>query len=202
MKILSKADLESLDKYHRINLINTLSGIKSASLIGTSDTEGMTNLSIFNSTCHIGANPGSLGFIMRPISVERHTYANIKSTNHYTMNIVAQGFYTQAHQTSAKYDKLTSEFDACDLTEEYIHGFKAPFVKEANIKIGLVFIEEHLIYNGTILMVGEIEVIAIEEKGINESGHVDHNILNTAGVSGLDTYYTVKELSRLPFARP
>ena len=41
----------------RIALINSLSGFKSLNLIGTINNQGQTNLAIFNSVVHIGANP-------------------------------------------------------------------------------------------------------------------------------------------------
>ena len=46
-----------------------------------------------------------------------------------------------AHYTSAKFDKEESEFEECHLTEEYLDGFTAPFVKESRLKIGMKFEE-------------------------------------------------------------
>ena len=73
---------------------------------------------------------------MRPFSVERHTYNNIKETNYFTINHINKEIYKQAHQTSARYDKDVSEFDECGLTPEYSDTIKAPYVKESKIKIG------------------------------------------------------------------
>ena len=94
---------------------------------------------------------------MRPVSVERHTYYNIKETGFFTINQIHKDIFKQAHQTSARYDKDVSEFDACGLTPEFTEIVKAPYVKESKIKIGLKFLEEHEIKsNGTIFIVGEI----------------------------------------------
>ncbi|HBF47730.1 MAG TPA: flavin oxidoreductase, partial [Shewanella frigidimarina] len=45
-------------------------------------------------------------------SVPRHTFENIMQTGLYTINHVNQSIYEQAHQTSARYDKDESEFEA------------------------------------------------------------------------------------------
>ncbi|MGB5529183.1 MAG: flavin reductase, partial [Ignavibacteriaceae bacterium] len=156
MKITNE-NILAFEKSYRTNFVNSVSGFKSANLIGTISKEGKTNLAIFSSVIHVGANPPALGFLMRPVSVERHTYTNIKETNHFTINHINKEIFKQAHQTSARYDKDVSEFDACVLTPEYSEIVKAPYVKESNIKIGVKFVEEQEIkFNGTIFIVGEI----------------------------------------------
>lgn len=141
MKI-TKENILKLEKLYRTNFINSLSGCKSANLIGTISKEGKTNLAIFSSVIHVGANPPALGFLMRPVSVERHTYTNIKETNYFTINHISKEIYKRVHQTSARYDKDVSESDECGLTPEYNEAIKAPYVKESMVKIGCRFIEE------------------------------------------------------------
>lgn len=136
-RIIDSNEILKWDKYYRINALNKLSGFKSACLIGTIDKDKNTNLAVFNSVMHIGANPYYLGFILRPTTVDRHTYKNIKETNCYTINHVTSTIYRQAHQTSAKYDEGVSEFKECKLTESYIDGCKAPFVEESVVKFAM-----------------------------------------------------------------
>jgi flavin reductase (DIM6/NTAB) family NADH-FMN oxidoreductase RutF len=81
IKITAK-DLAGFEKQDRTNLVNGLSGYKSAHLIGTTNKKGETNLAIFSSVVHIGANPALMGFIQRPASEERHTYENILEIYH------------------------------------------------------------------------------------------------------------------------
>ncbi|MGO3346471.1 MAG: hypothetical protein ACTIM4_14665 [Marinomonas sp.] len=53
-------DLQSLSEMtsrYRTQLINSLSGFKSANLIGTCNAQGQTNLAIFSSVFHLGASP-------------------------------------------------------------------------------------------------------------------------------------------------
>ena len=140
--LITKNNILNFEKLYRTKFVNSLSGFKSANLIGTISSEGKTNLAIFSSVIHVGANPPLMGFLMRPVSVERHTYNNIKETGHFTINHINKEIFKQAHQTSASYEKYISEFDACGLTPEFTEKIKAPYVKESKIKIGLKFVEE------------------------------------------------------------
>lgn len=201
--VILKEKIESFDKPYRTNFINSLSGFKSANLIGTISKQSKTNLAIFNSVIHVGANPPALGFLMRPVSVERHTYDNIKETNHFTINHINKEINKQAHQTSARYEKDVSEFDECGLTPEYSEVMKAPYVKESKIKIGCRFVEEHKIkLNETIFIVGEIMEVIIPDDVVAKDGFVDLEKAGTIAISGLDSYHEAKRIARLSYAKP
>lgn len=195
--LLQSSDITSLDKYYRINLINQLSGVKGANLIGSISADGVSNVAIFNSVIHIGANPASVGFLLRPLTVARHTYSNIMETGFYTINQVSGSFVDKAHQTSGKYVDGISEFEEVGLEEEYLGDFKAPYVGESKIRMGVSFVEKHEIaFNGTVLMVGKIEELIIEDALIESTGHLDLDAADATGVSGLDTYYSIKKIAR------
>lgn len=205
MKHFTGETINKLEKIKRANLINSIGGYKPANLIGTSARNGKTNLAIFSSVVHLGANPPLVGFIQRPTSggVERHTYENIRAAGVYTINHVHADFVRRAHYTSAKFDRAVSEFAACNLTEEFLENFAAPFVRESKIKIGLRFVEEIPIkLNGTILIVGEIEHLLLPGDALLEDGNVDLNLVEDICVSGLETYHEVRKIARFPFARP
>lgn len=89
-KIFSHCDIGSLEKNYRRNLINSLPGLKPVNLIGTINENNQTNLAIFASVHHIGANPPLMDFTMRPINVERHTWQNIEQTRFFTINSVSE----------------------------------------------------------------------------------------------------------------
>lgn len=119
--------LKDLDKRFRANLINSISGYKPANLIGTISNSGASNLAIFNSVVHLGANPPLLGFIMRPVEdVERHTYANIVRTGVYTINHVHENFIKNAHWTSAKFELDKSEFEKMRLDRRIHRKLRRP----------------------------------------------------------------------------
>lgn len=192
-----------LDERFRRNLINSSHGAKTLVLVGSKSKRGVTNLAIFSQIIHIGANPPLVGLLFRPDSVERNTLDNIRSTGEYTIQNVRNSFYKKAHQTSARYAKDRSEFDACGFTEIYFKGFSAPFVGESNVKMGLSLKSETKIKeNGTILLIGQIEVLSIEDELLGKDGYIDHFKAETSAGGGLDDYFMLTKLSRLTYAKP
>jgi flavin reductase (DIM6/NTAB) family NADH-FMN oxidoreductase RutF len=140
--ILQRKEIEQLDSRYRATFINSLAGYRQAVLIGSKSLDGKSNVSIFNSLIHLGANPALWGFICRPDTVQRDTLRNILETNSYTFNYVQTIDFEKAHQTSAKYETAISEFDAVGFTEQIIESMHAPFVQEAVVKIGMQFSEK------------------------------------------------------------
>ena len=198
----TQASINALDSRTRAHFINSLSGFKSANLIGTQDQQGNTNLAIVSSVVHLGANPPLVAMIMRPHTVPRHTFENIKQTGVYTINQVNQSIFKQAHQTSARYDKHESEFEYTGLTTEYLSGFTAPFVKESRLKYSVKLAEhQHLAINGTELLIGEIIDVYVDDNAVAEDGFIDLQALDTVAVTGLDSYHSTHKLARLPYAK-
>ncbi|MBV6510699.1 MAG: hypothetical protein FMNOHCHN_00176 [Ignavibacteriaceae bacterium] len=201
--ILTPEALGSMEKHYRANFVNSLSGFKSANLIGTISDKGVTNLALFSSVIHVGANPPLMGMLFRPVSVARHTYENIKAAGQFTINHVNSSIYKRAHQTSARYPDGVSEFTECGLTQEYTDAVKAPYVKEAQVKIGLSFAEEkHIMANDTIFLIGRIEEILLPDNSILEDGVLDIESAGTIAISSLNSYHTTGLLGRLPYAKP
>ena len=196
-------DLMALEKHKRAHFINSLGGFKSVSLVGTSDKEGNSNLAVFSSIFHIGANPPLIGLIFRPSPPERNTFANIIETGFYTLNHINETIYNQAHQTSARYDKGISEFEITGLNREYKDGFFAPYVTESNIQLGIEFKEKiDISINNTTLIIGEIIQVYIPEDCLYEDGFVDIEKANSITCSGLDSYHKTVQLDRLSYAKP
>lgn len=188
---------------YRAQLINSLSGFKSANLIATCNEDGQTNVAIFSSVVHLGASPALIGFVVRPNSVARHTLENIKQTKQYTINQVNQSFWQQAHQTSARYLAQESEFDLCGLSSRYIEGIDAPFVNESQLQYALTLKEIIPIkLNNTLLVIGQVTDIFCHDAAIKQDGYIDIESLNTVAVTGLDSYHVSQRLSRLSYAKP
>ena len=195
--------IEKLDKQERVHFINSLGGFKSVALVGTADNNGNTNLGIFSSFFHIGANPPLIGMIFRPSPPERDTMRNIIETGYYTINHINESIYKQAHQTSARYDAAISEFDATGLNTEFKNSFFAPFVDETNVQLGVKFREKIDIYiNNTNIIIGEIVQIYIQEECLQEDGFINIEKANTITCSGLDSYHKTVQLDRLSYAKP
>ena len=203
IEIFRGDDFAQLDKRFRTQLINSIPGIKALQLVGTRDAEGQENLAIFNSIFHVGANPPYLGMVVRPDSVDRHTWQNILATGSYTLNAVGTDFYPKAHQTSARYSKDQSEFDAVGLTPVYRDGVFAPFVGESAIKLGLTLQEHHRIScNDTLVVVGRIDYIELPQELLFDDGSVDLVSAGSVGSIGLDGYVASQWLDRLSYAKP
>lgn len=202
-RYFSLVDLMALDQRYRAAFVNSLSGFKSVCLIGTKDNEQQSNLAIFNSLVHIGANPPYIGFISRPDSVDRHTLSNIKNTGYYTINHIHEQFYKKAHQTAARYPKDISEFKAAGLTEDYKNCFPVPYVKESIIQMGVELKEIIPIsVNQTILIVGQIRHVYFPNDCLCRDGFLDIEKAGTITCSGLDSYHKTERLGRLSYAKP
>ncbi|MFY2507566.1 flavin reductase [Vibrio pectenicida] len=187
----------------RARFINSLSGFKSANLIGTCDLDGNENLAIISSAFHLGATPPLMGMVIRPSSVERHTLENILATKCYTINSVTHEFLASAHQTSARYGKLESEFEKANLTPYYISEFNAPFVMESPLKLAMNLVEHQtLAINGTELLIGEIQHVLISDTAVMPDGYVDIEALDILTISGLDSYHITQRVGRLSYAKP
>lgn len=199
----TKDDIINLPGLERMHLINSCGGVKSANLIGTISKQGITNLAVFNSVIHLGSNPPMLSFMLRPTTVERHSYNNFKEKSHFTVNHIHESFVHKAHQTSAKYDEDVSEFNEVGLTEEYLKGFEAPFVKESKIKIGCTYVNEYFIKeHGCRLIIGEIQHLLVEDGIQGKDGFLDLTQANSAGIIGLDGYVKTELIERFEYARP
>ena len=200
---LNAQDLIELERIKRLNIINSISGIKPATVIGTHSATRGTNLAIISSVVHLSSSPALIGFFCRPSQdFRRDTLRNIKTNKQFTINQVTTDFIEHAHYTSAKFPEDVSEFDSCRLTEEYIEDFQAPFVQESLIKIGLTLQEIiEIPSSGTSLIVGRIAHVLIPDDIVDENGYIDLESSKTVGVSGLNSYYSLKYSTSLPYAR-
>ena len=200
---ITREEIEAFPHLYKINLMNSISGYKSANLIGTKSNTGTTNVAVFSSVVHYGSNPPILGFVLRPTTVVRNTYNNIKETGSYTINAISKDIIEEAHHTSAKYSAEISEFDKTNLTPEYKNNFYAPFVKESPLQLGMKYLEEYYIKaNDTILVLGEVVDLYIEETMLSEDGFLNLSKENIAAINGLDSYVVGNDFKRLSYQRP
>ncbi|MGY5847922.1 flavin reductase family protein [Salegentibacter sp. HM20] len=204
MKHITAEEIKAMEKIPRLNLVNSITGYKSANLIATKSREHGPNLAIFSSVTHLGSDPALLGFITRPIKeVPRNTYKNIRENNFFTVNHIQKNMIESAHQTAAKYDEEISEFQKTGLKEEYLDNFYAPYVKQSAIKIGCRYVNEYLIKeNNTVMVIGAIEHIYFEEGIQAPDGWLRLDDAETVAINGLDGYALPQLLDRFHYARP
>jgi flavin reductase (DIM6/NTAB) family NADH-FMN oxidoreductase RutF len=200
---LQRADLDALPDRQRAAFVNCLSGYKSANLVGTVSRTGQSNLAIVSSVVHLGANPPLLAFINRPPSVDRHTLEYLTDTGYFTLNHVHIGMAEAAHQTSARYPRDVSEFEAVGLSAQFSDLHPAPYVAESRLKIGLQVRQTMPIeLNGTVMVIGEIVEILLPDDALGADGYVDLSQLDTVSIGGLDGYYKPEPMFRLRYAKP
>ncbi|MDX1804701.1 MAG: flavin reductase [Alcanivorax sp.] len=200
---LTTDSLNAIPQRQRTALINSLSGYKSANLLGTRSAALQENLAMISSCFHLGADPALLGMIMRPHSVQRHSLEYLQETGVYTLNHVHAEMLTAAHQCAARYPRQISEFAATGLTPDYLDGFAAPFVAESRIRLGLSVAEiQPLKINRTVLVIGRIEHVVLPDAVLAEDGLVDIEKAGSLAVSGLDSYHAGQRLVRFSYAKP
>lgn len=199
---ITRQEIDEFPHLYKINLMNSISGYKPANLIATKSNDDITNVAVFSSVVHYGSSPAILGFVLRPTTVVRNTYNNIKETGYYTINAINEAMIEEAHHTSAKYPSEISEFDKTTLSEEFKNNFHAPFVAESPLQIGMKFLEEHHIKaNGTILVLGEVTDLYFNDNMLSEDGFLNLSKEKVAAINGLDTYMVAENYTRLSYQR-
>lgn len=204
MQQFTPTEWQSWERFYRANFINSLTGFKSASLIGTINAQGVPNLGMFSSMVHIGSDPALIGYINRPVAAAPHTLANIRSNGFYTVNHIHPSFVDKAHQTSAKYPDEVNEFKEVGLTEEYLEGINVPFVKESAIKY-LLSLKEivPITLNDTFLVIGQLEQVLIDPSlQPTADGFLELDQIGSICSNGLDAYYNTTLIERYAYAKP
>ena len=187
----------------RAAFVNSLSGFKSANLIGTADATGHTNLAIMSSVVHLGSHPPLLALIIRPGGEERHTLTNILDTDCFSINHITESLVEAAHQTAARYEQSVSEFEATGLTPYWLDGFAAPLVSEAEVKLGMRLREHQVLQiNQTHLVIAEVVIAEFPESSLMAEGALDLGRCGTVALSGLDTYHQSVAVKRMAYAKP
>lgn len=203
LKSLHRTDIEQMNRIDRLNLVNSCTGYKSANLLASISKTGKTNVAVFSSVTHLGSDPALIGFILRPTTVPRHTYQNIKETGFFTINHISKDQFEDAHHTSAAYPFDISEFDKTDLEAVYYDECSVPFVKRSPIQLLCKYVNEYLIAeNGCIHIIASIEAIYYEETILSEDKWLQLDKGNVVAINGLDGYALPQLLKRLPYARP
>lgn len=196
---------EALDTWparRRARLVNSLSGFKSATLVGTVDGKGVHNLSVVSSVVHLGSSPAQMGMVLRPPGADAHTYKNVMETRQCTFNHIGVDWVVQAHQCSARYPADASEFDAVGLTPcGQTDGWMAPAVQEARVRMGLTLAKDMELPNGCRFMVLDVAWVEVHGQAMAEDGHLDLGRARTAAISGLDGYHDTRHLGRLSYAK-
>ena len=202
LRRIDRPDIEKMDRIQRLNLVNSCTGYKSANLIATISNEGKTNVAVFSSVTHLGSDPALISFTLRPTTVPRHTYKNIKEYGYFSVNHIIAEHIADAHHTSAAYPEEISEFDQTKLQAVYHNDCPVPFVKGSPVKLLCKYVNEYLIQeNGCILVVASIEAIFYEEELLTPDKWLQLDKGKVVAINGLDGYALPELVERFPYAR-
>lgn len=194
-------DLAAWDKDFRANFFHAAIGVKPAIVIGTKNLMGISNAAIFSSVFHMGSNPPLFGFMVRPGETSGNTYDNIIKLGSYTFSLVPTENIDQAHQTAARYQPGQNEFEEAGLAAFDFEGF--PAIENSPVVLKLKYLETlPIAHNNTKIVLGEVVAARIAPAVLQPTGLIDHQKAQTAGVTGLDTYYSLQKIKRLAYAKP
>ena len=207
VSIMRQYNLETInnwDRFFRGNFVNSLSGFKSVSLIGTINNDGLPNVAIFSNIVHIGANPALIGYVNRPRAAAPHTIGNIETNGQYTINHLHTAIIEAAHQTSARYPLEENEFSATGLTAVYKPGCIAPFVAESTIQYSMELIEIiPITHNDTFFVIGAVQDVFLQDESIVQpDGFIAIEQAGSITSLGVDAYYNVQPIARYAYAKP
>ena len=152
---------------------------------------------------YLGSEPPLIGFILRPTTVPRDTYKNIKETGYFTVNHITSAMIADAHHTSSSYEESISEFDKTNLEAEYIENNKFPFVKGSPVKLFCKYLNEYKIEeNGCLHIIASVEELYVEDNLLHEDNWIQLDRGNVVAINGLDGYAVPKIKDRFQYARP
>ena len=182
--------------------VNSVSGFKSATLVGSADPEGVHNLSVVSSVVHLGSSPAQMGMVLRPPGDDAHTYKNLTATGQCTFNHIGVAWVGQAHQCSARYPAEVSEFEAVGLTPCGVDGdVESPGSVRARVRMGLTLAEDMVLPNRCHFMVLDVQWVEVDARAVAEDGYVDLGRAGTTAISGLDGYHDTTHLGRFSYAK-
>ncbi len=199
----NSSDIARMPRFYRGNLINSITGFKSANLLATRSGDGIDNVAIFSSVTHLGSDPAMFTFIQRPLGHGvGHTYENLKQTGQITLNHLNLELLERAHQSSAKYPENTSEFAQLGIEKLERDGFAVPFVRDAGVQVAASYESEYFIKeNNCILVLCRITDIFLPAETQLDDGFVNLEKAGSLAINGLDAYGTVTLSRRLSYAK-
>ena len=191
--------IKTMDKINRLNLINSVVGIKPVVLVGTIGLNKVNNLAIFSSLVHMGSNPPLLALNFRPVNnTKRHTYENIIESKFFSINHINKSMIDNAHLTSLKFPKEISEFENCNIEMENLSGI--PFVKKSPLKMLMKFKEEIIVKsNNCRIIISEIKKILTNDNYVDDNFEINYNKCKSVSVGSLNTYYSTKKIKSVKY---
>ena len=204
MREFDHSTIASMSKVPRLNLINSVTGYKSANLIGTVSSDKILNVAVISSVTHLGSNPPMLGFMIRPMpTAPKDTYKNIKENHYFTVNSITKTMIADAHHTSANYQPGISEFEKTNLEAEFLDFLNVPFVKGSPVQLLCKYLNEYpILENGCIHLIASIEKVYVKDELLQDDFSVQLDLGEIVAINGIDGYALPQLINRFEYAHP
>lgn len=177
--------------------------------VSTRNTSGINNLAPFSFFNCFGADPPMVGFAPAFKSIEKtsggivrvpkDTLQNVRDTGEFVVNLVGRDLAEKMNATSAEFAPEVSEFDAVGIATAPSQLVAPPRVADAlvNFECKLIQVVEHGNNN---LVLGEIVGIRLDERVLNDRGHIRADVLQAVGRMAGSWYTTTND--RFELKRP
>ena len=149
-----------MERQARTTLINSLSGVRTAFIAITADSQGRLNASTLTNVTHVGAHPAQMSILFRPDNGKRHTLQNFLNGSPLTLVCMPFNQVNLVHEVSMNAPEGTFELDVLEASTCHVEGCPHPLPKDYLYAISLDFVERFTLNNGCIYTVGQINSIA------------------------------------------
>ncbi|HLN33365.1 MAG TPA: flavin reductase family protein [Gemmataceae bacterium] len=163
------------------------------------DIAGRVNLAPFSFYNAFGANPPAVVFspVLRRDGSKKDTLRNVEATGEFVLNAAVEALAEQINLSSKELPYGESEVTYAGLTLLPSVKVKPPRVAQSPVHLECKLIQIVTVGQGPLagnLVIGEILAIHIEERVLDERGHVDPRKLRTIARLGGDYYARTSDL--------
>ena len=170
--------------------------------VSTIGITGVNNLAPFSFFNCFGVDPPMIGFAPAYKSITKQgdeiirepkdTLRNVLETNEFVVNLVSRNLAEQMNQSCAEYPPDVSEFDKVGLTPASSERIKAPRIAEAYINFECKLIQ-YVQHGNNNLVLGEIICMHIDDRVIDNRGHINNDVLQAVGRMAGNWYTTTTD---------
>ncbi|HCP40512.1 MAG TPA: hypothetical protein DIT65_01855 [Cryomorphaceae bacterium] len=188
-----------MERQVRTTLINSLSGVRTAFIGITADSNGRLNASTLSNVTHVSAHPAQISVLFRPDNGKRHTLNNFINGSPLTLICMPFNQVSVVHEVSMNAPEGTFELDVLEVATYHVEGCPHPLPKDYLYAISLEFVERFNLNNGCIYTIGQIKSIAIGAAlKVDEEGQISFSTPPTLAI-GLRQYTTTETDIKLPY---
>jgi len=194
--LIDVARANIVDVYHTLVEVVTPRPI---AWVTSVDSGGRVNLAPFSFYNAFGANPPAVAFspALRRDGSKKDTLRNVEATGEFVLNAAVEALAEQMNLSSKELPYGESEAAYAGLTLLPSVKVKPPRVAESPVHLECKLIQIVTVGQGPLagnLIIGEILAIHIEERVLDDRGHVDPRKLQTIARLGGDYYARTSDL--------